>query len=129
MATLTSRLPIVNGSGRPGGQAKTRTQVAGSALGRQRHIGVQLARSPARVTRLVAGIAIGDGHPRQRRIRDVGGTLAGGWRKTTRMAGRALVGDGLLGVIPLGRLPRRGAVAAHAVHGGGHVLCVLATGG
>ena len=68
VATLTSRLPIVNGSGGPGGQAKTRTQVAG----------------------------------------------------------RALVGDRLLRVVPLGGFPGGSAVAAHAVHGGGHVLGVLA---
>lgn len=62
VAALAHRLAVVDGRGRTCCRTKVRAHVAAGALGRYRHIGMELARIPAGVATLVAAVAVGDRH-------------------------------------------------------------------
>jgi hypothetical protein len=63
----------------------------------------------------MAGVAVGNSHATERHIRYVVYRLSVRWRERSAMAGRALVGHRHLRMVPLGRLPGRGIVAADAI--------------
>ena len=128
VAAFAIGLPIVNGGVGFSSEAKAGRRMAGCALRRDGHTGVQFAWSPACVAGFVASVAVGDRHTTQRLVGDVVGRRPVGRRKASSVTRSALVGHRLLGVVPLGGLPGGCAVAAHAVHRGGHVLGVLAGG-
>jgi len=76
---------------------------------------VEGGRCPRGVAPFVAGVAIGNSHATERRIRYVVDRLSIRWRECSAMAGKALVCNDGLRVVPLGRLPGRGVVAAYAI--------------
>ena len=126
VAVLAHRLTTVNGSCRPRGRSKAGAQVAAGALGRNRRIGMEHTGIPAGVTSLVATVAVGDRHATEGLVRNVVGSKTAGGREATGVAGRTLVGHWSLRVVPLGRLPPRGVVAADAVRAGRKVRGRLA---
>ena len=128
VAAFAGTLPVVNRGVGFSSEAKAGRRMAGCALRRDGHTGVQLTWSPACVTGFVASVAVGDRHTTQRLVGDMVGRRPVGRRKASSVTGSALVGNRLLGVVPLGGFPGGCAVAAHAVDRGGHVLGVLAGG-
>ena len=77
---------------------------------------MESARSPTHITRLVATVAVGNGHARQAGVGDVIGRFSISGRECAAVAGRALIGDRCLTVIPFGGLPACHAMAADAIH-------------
>ena len=116
MAIFTNGLAIVNGRRRLASSSIQTARMAGCALRGQRDIVVESARVPAGVTTLVATVAVGNSHARQAGVGDVIGCLAISGRECATVAGRALVGDRRLAVVPLGGFPARHTVATDAVH-------------
>jgi len=128
MAALTHRLAVVDSGGGTRRRAKVAAQVAAGALGRDRHIGMELPRIPAGVAPLVAAIAVGDRHTTEGFVRNVVGRGAAGGREAAGVAGRTLVGHRSLRMVPPGRLPACGGVATDAVGAGRKVRGRLARG-
>ncbi len=121
MAAFAHGLAVMDGSGRLARSTEAGVGVAGGALGRKRNIAMELAWRPAAVATLVATVTVGDRHSAEALVRDVAGRNAAGWRETTGVARRALVGNRHLGVVPFAGLPARGVMATHAICGCGHV--------
>ena len=90
-------------------------QMAAGALRAYGYVLMKLARVPAGKSPLVATVAIGDRYAGERRIGNVVGDRPVRWRERSAVAGRALVGNGRLGVIPACGIHARHAVAACAV--------------
>ena len=76
--------------------------VAGRAARAHGNIGVKFGWSPTGITCLVTGIAVAAG---ERLVGNVAGRESVCRRVGTTVAGRTLVGDHRLGVIPAGGLP------------------------
>jgi NO-binding membrane sensor protein with MHYT domain len=108
------------------GDTKSRVQVAGCALCRDRHIAVEPARVPGSIATAVAGVAIADHH-----TGDGGGNMDRRFairrRVGTCVACAAFTGDHLLGMVPLGGLPCVDCMAAGAVANGWKVVGQLAS--
>ena len=129
VAVLAHRLATVDGGGRAAAQAIAGAQVAGRALGGQRHIGMELPRAPAGIARFVAAVAVGDGYSAQRLVGNMVHRLAVcGWVGPA-VAGGTLVGHRHLAVVPFAGLPAGHAVAAHTVHRCRNVVRNFAGGG
>src|SRR5204863_135854 len=115
VALLAGRHAVVDRRPRLAARGKVGAGVAGRAPGADRVVGVEAAWVPRGEAGLVAGVAVGRGRGRDERVGDVVAWLAVGGRVGAGMAARALGRDDDLGVVPLGRLPRRHAVAAVAI--------------
>lgn len=115
--------------GRFAGEAISAAQVAVGALGRHGYILVERTREPACVTGFVAGVAIRNSYTRKSSIGNVIQRSTVRWRVSSAVAGRTLVGDRHLAVVPFTRAPCCRAMAAHAVDGGRNVLSGLACRG
>jgi hypothetical protein len=77
---------------------------------------MEFAGHPAGVAALMARVAVGDRHSGEGLVRNVVYGLAVRRRIRTTVTSRALISNRHLAVVPLRRLPRRDAVAAHTVH-------------
>jgi len=118
VAILTGCLAVVDGRAGLAGHAKGRARVAGGALAAHRHIGVELTWIPGAESALVAAVAIGDIHPRERLVGNVIGRGTTGRREAARVAACAPAGDRGLAVVPGTGLPAGGGMAAGAIEAG-----------
>ena len=114
-------------SGRLACHTITCREVAGRALRRYNDVAVKLTWTPARITTLVAGVAVCDRHTSQALVWDVVRGLAVGRWVTSCVTGRALVRHCHLGVVPTTGLPGCccGTVAADAVRYCRNMRCVF----
>ncbi len=108
------------------GDTKSRVQVTGCALCRDRHIAVKPARVPGGISAAVACVAIADHHTRNRG-RNVDCRFTVRRWVGAGVACAAFTGDHLLGMVPLAWLPCVDRMAAGAVASSWKVVGQLAS--
>lgn len=82
VAILANRLAVVDGGCRLARSTEAGVGVAGGALSRYRDIGMEYARVPAGIARLVTAVTVGDRHAAERLVWNV----AGSWTIRRRKA-------------------------------------------
>ena len=82
---------------------------------------MKLARIPTGVTGFVATVAVRNRHATERLVGNVIGCRSIGRWKAPGVAGRTLVGDGRLSVVPAGGFPSGGGMTTGAIQTGGNM--------
>lgn len=110
-------------------QAEAAVEVAGRTLAGHGHIGMEGTGVPAGEAALVTAVAIGNGNPAERFVRNVVARQATGGRVAACVATAALASHRHLAVVPGCWLPARRGVTAGTVQRCRHVRAALARRG